>query len=189
MKLLAYSLLDIDEYMQAEDTNRIITLFKRVYRIQEEMIHLFSLLDTMSPKEYQEIRLKLAGGSGLGSPGFNTLREMGSHLWKSFTSRYLDNHDLTVEKIYDDAYTYSDAYMVAEALADYDELIQMFRYRHLQPIQRSIGMGSKSLRGRPVQFLEEGLAHRFFPALWEIRNKMTDQWASKHGEVRDPLRE
>ena len=73
--------------------------------------------------------------------------------------------------------------------SDFDELIQMFRYRHLQPIQRSIGMGSKSLRGRPVQFLEEGLAHRFFPALWEIRYKMTDQWASKHGEVRDPLRE
>ena len=67
MKLIAYTLMDIDDYMQAEDTNRINSLFKRVYRLQEEMIHLFSLLDTMSPKEYQEIRLKLGGGSGLGT--------------------------------------------------------------------------------------------------------------------------
>ena len=77
--------------------------------------------------------------------------------------------------------------MVAEALADYDELFQRFRYHHLQHIQRSIGLGSKSLKGRPVQLLEKGLAHRSFPELWEIRNKMTDRWASDYGEVRDPL--
>jgi tryptophan 2,3-dioxygenase len=188
MKLLAYTLLEIDEYMQKEDTNRVISLFKRVYRIQEEMIHLFSLLDTMSPKEYQEIRLKLGGGSGLGSPGFRTLCEMGGHLWESFKSHYLDNHELTVEKIYDDDYSHSDAYVVAEALADYDELFQRFRYHHLQHIQRSIGFGSKSLKGRPVKHLEKGLTQRFFPELWEIRNKMTDQWANKYGEVREPLK-
>ena len=188
MKLLAYTLLEIDGYIQEQDTNRVISLFKRVYRIQEEMIHLFSLLDTMSPKEYQEIRLKLGGGSGLGSPGFKTLSEMGGHLWESFKSHYLDKYDLTLEKIYDEGYSHSDAYVVAEALADYDELFQRFRYHHLQHVQRSIGLGSKSLRGRPVQLLEKGLTQRFFPELWEIRNKMTDQWANKHGEVREPLK-
>jgi tryptophan 2,3-dioxygenase len=187
MKLLAYTLLDIDAFMQTEDTNRILTLFKRVYRLQEKMIHLFSLLDTMSPKEYLEIRLKLGGGSGQGSPGFKTLFEMGKPLWESFKSNYLDKHDLSVEKIYDDDYTHSYAYVVAEALADYDELFQRFRYHHLQHIQRSIGLGAKSLKGRPVQLLEKGLSHRFFPELWKIRNQMTDRWTSDYGEVRDPL--
>jgi tryptophan 2,3-dioxygenase len=188
MKLLAYTLMDIDEYMQEENTNRVISLFKRVYRLQEVMIHLFSLLDTMSPKEYQEIRLKLGGGSGLGSPGFRTLCEMGGPLWESFKSHYLDKHALNLEKIYDEAYSHSDAYVVAEALADYDELFQRFRYHHLQHIERSIGLSSKSLRGRPVQHLEKGLTQRFFPELWEIRNRMTDQWATKYGEVREPLK-
>ncbi len=188
MKLLAYTLLDIDEYIQAEDTNRVITLFKRAYRLQEEMIRLFSILDTMSPKEYQEIRLKLGGGSGFGSPGFRTLTEMGGYLWDSFKGYYLEKHGLTVEKIYDEEYSHSDAYVVAEALADYDELFQRFRYHHLQHVQRSIGLGSKSLRGRPVQYLEKGLTQRFFPELWEIRNKMTDRWATKHGEVREALK-
>jgi hypothetical protein len=32
-----------------------------------------------------------------------------------------------------------------------------FRYHHLQYIQRSIGLGSKPLKGRPVQLLEKGL--------------------------------
>ncbi len=180
--------MDIDEYMQEENTNRVISLFKRVYRLQEVMIHLFSLLDTMSPKEYQEIRLKLGGGSGLGSPGFRTLCEMGGHLWESFKSNYLDKHSLNLEKIYDEEYSHSGAYAVAEALADYDELFQRFRYHHLQHIERSIGLGSKSLRGRPVQHLEKGLTQRFFPELWEIRNRMTDKWATKYGEVREPLK-
>jgi len=188
MKLIAHTLMDIDDYMAAKDTNRIVTLFKRIYRLQEEMIHLFSLLDTMSPKEYQEIRMKLGGGSGLGSPGFRTLCEMGDPIWESFKSHYLDEQGLTVEKIYDEGYSHCDAYVVAEALADYDELFQRFRYRHLQHIERSIGLGSKSLRGRPVQLLDKGLSHRFFPVLWEVRNKMTDHWASTYGEVRDPLK-
>ena len=134
------------------------------------------------------LRMKLGGGSGLGSPGFRTLREMGGHVWDSFKSHYLDKHGLTVEKIYDDEYSHSDAYVVAEALADYDELFQRFRYHHLQHVSRSIGLGSKSLSGRPVQQLEKGLTQRFFPELWEIRNIMTDQWANKYGEVREPLK-
>jgi tryptophan 2,3-dioxygenase len=188
MKLIAYTLMDIDDFIAAEDTNRILTLFKRIYRLQEQMIHLFSVLDTMSPKEYQEIRMKLGGGSGLGSPGFRTLSEMGGLIWESFKDHYLDKKGLTVQQIYDEAYSHGDAYVVAEALADYDELFQRFRYHHLQHIERSIGFRSKSLRGRPVQVLEKGLSQRFFPELWEIRNKMTDHWASRYGEVRDPLK-
>jgi len=187
MKLLAYTLLDIDDYIQTENTNRIVTLFRRVFYIQENMMYLFSLLDTMSPKEYQEIRLKLGGGSGLGSPGFRTLKQMGKPLWNSFQTYYLDKHQLTVEKIYHDAYTHSDAYLVAECLADFDARFQRFLFRHLQHVERSIGLGARSLKGRPVQLLEKGLTERFFPELWEIRSTMTNQWTRQHGEVRESL--
>ena len=187
MKLIAYTLLDIDDYMQKEKTNRVITLFKRVYRLQEVMIKLFDILDTMSPKEYQEIRVKLGGGSGRESPGFRTLTEMGGNLWQTFKKQYLENNNITIEKIYNSEYSHCDAFMVAEALADYDELFQRFRSHHLQHVQRSIGLGAKSLKGRPVELLEKGLTQRFFPELWEMRNDMTDQWTTKYGEVRESL--
>jgi len=76
MKLIAYTLLDIDEYLQQEDTNRVITLFRRVHRTQRMMIQQVPLLETMSPKEYQEIRKKLGNGSGQESPGFRVLLKM-----------------------------------------------------------------------------------------------------------------
>jgi tryptophan 2,3-dioxygenase len=187
MKLIGYTLLDIDDYIQQENTNRVITLFRRVHLAQGLMIDQLALLETMSPKEYQEIRLGLGNGSGQESPGFRTLLRMHQQLWHSFKTCYLERHGLTVEKIYHSEYSHSDAYIVAEALAEFDELFQKFRYHHLQLIHRTIGLGARSLKGRSVELLNEGLKTQFFPELWEIRNKMTDEWGGKYGVVRDSL--
>jgi tryptophan 2,3-dioxygenase len=187
MKLIAYTLLDIDDFLQQQNTNRVITLFRRVHTAQRLMTQQIALLEIMSPKEYQEIRLRLGNGSGQESPGFRVLLKMYQPLWASFQENYLDKHGLTLEKIYDSQYTHSDAYVVAEALAEFDELFQKFRYEHMQLIHRTIGFGSKSLKGRPVEILEEGMRHKFFPELWEIRSQMTDKWGAEYGVKRDPL--
>jgi tryptophan 2,3-dioxygenase len=187
MKLIAYTLLDIDEYLQQENTNRVITLFRRVHLVQKMMIQQIALLETMSPKEYQAIRTRLGNGSGQESPGFRVLLKMFQPLWNSFKSSYLEKHQLTVEKIYDSEYSHSDAYVVAEALAEFDALFQKFRYEHMQLIHRTIGFGAKSLKGRAVEILEEGMRQKFFPELWEIRGHMTDKWGAQYGVKRDPL--
>ncbi|MGB2643717.1 MAG: tryptophan 2,3-dioxygenase family protein [Candidatus Acidiferrum sp.] len=187
MKLMAYTLLDIDEYLQQENTNRVITLFRRVHTAQRMMIQQLALLETMSPKDYQEIRKKLGNGSGQESPGFRVLLKMYQPIWNSFKTSYLDKHGLTVEKIYDSEYNHGDAYMVAEELAEFDELFQKFRFEHMQLIFRTIGFGSKSLKGRPVEILEDGMRHKFFPELWEIRGQMTDRWGAEYGVKRESL--
>lgn len=187
MKLINYTLLDIDDYLQQENTNRVLTLFHRVHIALRLMIEQLALLETMSPKEYQEIRLQLGHGSGQESPGFRVLVKMPQSLWRSFQTQYLEKYGLTIEKIYNSEYTHSDAYVVAEAFAEFDELFQKFRYHHLQLIHRTIGLGAKSLKGRAVETLENGLRVQFFPELWEIRNKMTDAWGNEYGVVRDPI--
>jgi len=187
MKLIAYTLLDIDEYLQQENTNRVLTLFRRVHMAQRLMIEQIALLETMSPKEYQEIRKKLGNGSGQESPGFRVLLRMYQPLWNSFQTHYLEKHGLSVEKIYDSQYNHGDAYVVAEALAEFDELFQKFRQDHMQLIHRTIGFSAKSLKGRPVEILEEGMKHKFFPELWDIRSQMTDRWGAEYGVKREPL--
>jgi tryptophan 2,3-dioxygenase len=187
MKLIGYTLLDIDDYLQQQNTSRVITLFRRVHLSLRLMTEQLALLETMSPKEYQEIRLQLGNGSGQESPGFRCLLKMHPHIWQSFKASYLDKRNQTVEQIYSSKYSHSDAYVVAEALAEYDELFQRFRFVHLQLIQRSIGLGSQSLKGRSVELLNEGLHTRFFPELWEIRHQMTDSWGAQYGRVRDSI--
>jgi len=187
MKMINYTLLDIDDYLQRQNTNRVLTLFRRVHTAVRLMTEQLALLETMSPKEYQEIRLQLGNGSGQESPGFRTLLRMHPHLWQSFKAHYLEKQGMSVEQIYSSEYKHDDAYVVAEALAEFDELFQKFRYSHFQLIHRTIGFGAKSLKGRSVEILQEGLRTVFYPELWEIRNKMTDAWGAAYGVAREPI--
>src|SRR5437660_11921926 len=70
MKLIAYTLLDADDYLQQENTNRVLTLFRRIHAALRLMIQQIGLLETMSPKGCQHIRNRLGCGSDQESPGF-----------------------------------------------------------------------------------------------------------------------
>src|SRR5882724_6218877 len=84
MKLIAFTLLEIDDYLQQENTNRVVTLFRRVHLTLRLMTEQLGLLETMSPKEYQEIRLQLGHGSGQESPGFRVILKMHHPIWESY---------------------------------------------------------------------------------------------------------
>ena len=188
MKLMATSLLDIDDEMRAGRTLKALTLFRRVHMCQEMMTTQLTLLETMSPKDYQEIRLKLGNGSGQESPGFRVLLKMPTDLWQTYEDIYLEGGKRTLEQIYDSEYSHDEAYMVAEAFAEFDEQFQKFRNAHMQLIYRSIGVAANSLKGRPVEILNEGLRQKFFPALWQARAEMTDRWGGAYGKTRAKLR-
>jgi len=170
MKLMATTLLDIDDEIRAGRTLKALTLFRRVHMCQEMMTTQLSLLETMSPKDYQEIRLKLGNGSGQESPGFRVLLKMPADLWQSFEAVYLDGGARTLEQIYDSEYSHDEAYMMAEAFAEFDEQFQKFRNAHM-----------------PVEILNAGLRQKFFPALWQVRAEMTDRWGGTYGKTRDKL--
>jgi tryptophan 2,3-dioxygenase len=189
MKLIAYTLLGIDEYLEQGASCRAITLFGRCHRLLRLMIAQLELLETMSPKEYQEIRLQLGNGSGQESPGFRVLVQMLPLIWRTYESAYLEKRGLTVEQVYNSKYQHDDAYVIAECLMELDELFQKFRWNHILLIHRSIGMGAASLKGRSVDLLQTGAKHRFFPQLWEVRAQMTDAWGGTYGRVRESIAE
>lgn len=185
MKLIAYTLLQIDELLQARNTLRVLTLFGRVHKIQRVLIESMTVLESMSPHDYQEIRRRLGNGSGQESPGYRTLLRMVEPLWSSFETHYLTAQGRTIEQIYSSEYRHCEAYMVAEQLAEYDELFQKFRFCHLQLIRRSIGIDTASLKGRPILALSARTD--LFPQLWEIRSRMTEQWGKGYGVVRESI--
>ena len=187
MKLIAFTLLDVDDYLEQQQSHRVVTLLGRCHRTIRLMTAQLDLLETMSPKEYQQIRLQLGNGSGQESPGFRVLLKMLPNIWTTFERMYLKGRSLTVEQIYDSRYSHDDAYAVAEALMELDELFQKFRWSHVLLIHRSIGMGSASLKGRSVDLLQTGARHRFFPQLWEVRSRMTDAWGGTYGKVRESI--
>ena len=185
MKLMAYTLVDIDAAMQAREDMKALTLLGRVHVIQRLMITQMDLLETMSPRDYQEVRLQLGNGSGQESPGFQLLLTLPAEIWKTYQQYYLAGR--SVREVYDTGFTHDAAYKVGEALVEYDELFQKFRAMHIYLIHRTIGMGAASLKGRPVELLNAGTRHRFFPELWDVRWQMTDAWGGTYGKHRPSI--
>eukprot|EP01034_Spumella_vulgaris_P016982 gene16982-21655_t len=84
MKLAAFTLAEIDQHLQGGQIMRAITLFGRVHMLLRMMTDQLALIETMSPYDYQAIRLQLGNGSGQESPGFQMLLTLPAGLWDSY---------------------------------------------------------------------------------------------------------
>jgi len=126
MKLIGYTLLDIDDYLQKENNQQ------GNYAVSPRA-HCFASYDRAAhpprndvPKEYQEIRLQLGNAAARSLRVSAACSRCIPHIWHSFKSYYLEKQNLTIEQIYNSNYSHSDAYVVAEALVEYDELFHAF---------------------------------------------------------------
>ena len=187
MKLINYTLLDINECMKNLQTNKVIILFKRVHVNQITMLHLLDALGTMSPKEYQEIRKKLGRGSGRQSPGFKIITQTFKPLWLAYKTNYLEKNNISLDQLYDTKFNHTDAYVIAENLLEFEILFQRFLAQHMQVVNRSIGSEAKSLNGNDIKGLNNRMSMKFFPELWQVRSDMTDRWGQEYGYTREPI--
>ncbi len=74
-----------------------------------------------------------------------------------------------IEAIYRDTEHQYDLYLLCEALLSYDENIALWRYRHIQMVERTIGKKPGTGGSPGVEYLSTTLNKRCFPELWEVR--------------------
>jgi tryptophan 2,3-dioxygenase len=187
MKLVEHEFGFFVELLGRGEVARAITTLGRIARIQRVLLASVDLLDTMSPVDYMTIRTGLGRGSGQESPGFRTmLRLPGEVVWPAF-SRFLGSTGVTLRQIYDTPHDHHQLHQLCEGLVDYDQLLQMWRQRHLMLVYRIIGAGTPSLKGKPSDLLVHGMKQRFFPALWDVRDEVFAEWtAQQKAQGRDP---
>jgi tryptophan 2,3-dioxygenase len=151
----------------------------RVGEIQRLLVEQITLLDTMAPRDYMTIRNALGRGSGQESPGFKALCRMPESLWPCF-EKLLLRRGVTLRAIHEQPDEHPELFTLAEAMLDIDQALQLWRERHLKLVFRQIGAGTPSLKGKPSELLAEGMRHRFFPKLWEVRDELFAEWAAAH---------
>jgi tryptophan 2,3-dioxygenase len=179
MKLCEHELVFAAGEMRGGGAARALRALDRVRRLQHLLIEQLALLDTMAPKDYMTIRNALGRGSGQESPGFRRMLQLPDEIWPSFTT-LLAARGATLRQIYEQPDAYPELFNVAEALVDYDQSLQSWRQRHLVLVYRQIGAGTPSLKGKASELLAEGMKHRFFPALWEVRDQLFAEWTRSH---------
>jgi tryptophan 2,3-dioxygenase len=179
MKLCAHELeLVIDRLRQGDAAQATATL-RRVHMAQALLVGQLALLDTMSSRSYMTIRNALGRGSGQESPGFKRLLQLPDEVWPHFEA-LLAKREVSLRAIYDAPERQPELYALAEALLELDQGLQLWRQRHLVLVYRQIGAGTPSLKGKPSDLLAEGMKHRFFPRLWEVRDELFAEWSRTH---------
>jgi tryptophan 2,3-dioxygenase len=166
---------------EAEQATRLIEtgelgaaerLLRRSLSCLDYVIAQLEMLEALSPWEYQAIRKVLGHGSGFDSPGFRQIRRVTPPLGQAFSAR-LRAAGLSVVELYRRGREEEDLYQLAELLIGWDERISLWRMRHYLVVARVIGDSVVGTQGTPVELLGGLIKQRFYPELWQARNRLT----------------
>ena len=168
-------------WREAEQATRLIEqgelaaaerLLRRSLLCLDYVIAQLEMLEQMSPWEYQAIRKVLGHGSGFDSPGFREIRRVTPPLGQAFQAK-LRAAGLNVVELYLQGREQEQLYQLAELLLGWDERISLWRMRHYLVVARVIGDSVVGTQGTPVELLGGLIKQRFYPELWQARNRLT----------------
>jgi tryptophan 2,3-dioxygenase len=169
-------------WSEAQEATRLIErgelasaerLLRRSHSCLDYVIAQLEMLEAMSPWEYQAIRKVLGHGSGFDSPGFREIRRVTPRLGQAFQAR-LRQAGLNVVELYRQGREQEQLYQLAELLIGWDERITLWRMRHYLVVARIIGDSVVGTQGTPVELLGGLIKQRFYPELWQARNRLTE---------------
>src|SRR5437868_11631768 len=83
-------------------------------------------------------------------------------------------HAQAILALYRDERGHRDWLDVCERLTEFDELIVSWRLRHIQMVERTIGLRIGTGGSSGASYLKMTLDKKFFPELWEARTMLTE---------------
>jgi tryptophan 2,3-dioxygenase len=90
---------------------------------------------------------------------------------RDVTQAWTEHPELVVvfKTIYEDPHAYWELYEACEDLVDIEDAFQLWRFRHLRTVQRTIGFKTGTGGSSGVGFLKRALDLTFFPELISVR--------------------
>lgn len=173
-KLVLFELRSVGALLDADRLIEAYPLLQRctsAVKLNTEAMH---VLETMTPWDFHVIRAALGQGSGAESPGFRQIQQKAPALWPKVEA-VLKRRKTTLIEVYTQPARHPDLLRLLEHLTDFDMFFHVWRLNHLAMVKRVIGRDVKSLKGYAVHQLEQDVQGVLWPALWKVRNHVTDR--------------
>jgi tryptophan 2,3-dioxygenase len=195
-KLILHELSGLITLLEANDTLGALTSVKRVNALVRIVTGQLSALETLPPQRFAQFRGYLGTSSGSQSVQFRAIEAMSGmrdeHFLKVIAQhggvpplvqealdrptlqelfdKLLDAHNVTVEQIYTET-NQRPLQMLAEGLLEYEQGFAMWRFLHVQLVERIIGPDTGGTGGTlGSKYLQKTISQKFFPKLWAVRS-------------------
>jgi tryptophan 2,3-dioxygenase len=221
LKLVLHELRAARQYLQDDDLAPALKCLARVKNIQRTLTEQWSVLATLTPREYAQFRGSLGSASGFQSSQYRAVefilgnknaamlkvfdgepaaQELLSGLLESPTLydeflRLLARHGFEIpadvlerdtsqpwrfqaglvpvfRRIYESTDTPWGIYEACESLVDVEDNFQLWRFRHVLTVRRTIGAKTGTGGSSGLGFLQRALDLTFFPELYAVRTEI-----------------
>ena len=196
-KLILHELEGLIALLEARDTLGALTSVRRLNALVHIVTGQLSALETLPPQRFAQFRGYLGTSSGSQSVQFRAIEAMSGMRDEHFLQvlkqhgeisslveqalakptlqqlfdDLLEAHDVTLEQIYAELHQ-RPLQMLAEGLLEYEQGFAMWRFLHVQLVERIIGPATSGTGGTlGSKYLQTTISQRFFPKLWEVRSK------------------
>ncbi len=196
-KLILHELDGLSARMKSNDPLGALTSLKRVNALMRIVTSQLAALETLPPQRFAQFRGYLGTSSGSQSIQFRAIEAMSGLRDQHFINvleehgpipqriqqaleqpplqeqfnQILTHHGVTLEQIYaEDAHPALQ--MLAEGLLEYEQGFSMWRFLHVQLVERIIGPMTGGTGGTlGSRYLQRTVSQKFFPDLWAVRSK------------------
>ncbi|MBV6520265.1 MAG: Tryptophan 2,3-dioxygenase [Gemmatimonadaceae bacterium] len=196
-KVLLHELDLLVARLEASDAMAALASMRRINAITRIVATQLSSLDTLPPQRFAEFRGYLGSASGGQSVQFRAIEAASGLRDDHFLAvlrehgpipdaiqRILDRPTLqalfmdllaargtTLDAVYANP-SITDLYFLAESLIEYEQGFGLWRFLHMQLVERIIGPMTSGTGGTlGSKYLQRTLSQRFFPKLWEVRSR------------------
>ena len=203
-KVILHELQHLVAHLQAADTVHALHTMRRVNALVRIVSGQLAALDTLPPQRFAQFRGHLGSSSGGQSTQFRAIEAMSGLRDEHFLAvlkehgpvpdllqqaldqptlqalflALLERRGTTLEQLYLGPGP-TPEFLLAEALMEYEQGFQLWRYLHVQLVERIIGPETGGTGGTlGARYLQHTLRQRFFPQLWEVRRKFFEAGAT-----------
>jgi tryptophan 2,3-dioxygenase len=194
-KLILHELDALSAKLAADDALGALTAVKRVNALVRIVTAQLTALETLPPQHFAQFRGYLGTSSGSQSEQFRAIEAI-SGLRDQHFINVLEEHGPIPPRIQSaldrpplqtqfneliarhgaslkDVYTKDEhrpLQMLAEGLLEYEQGFSMWRFLHVQLVERIIGPNTGGTGGTlGSRYLQKTVSQRFFPDLWSVR--------------------
>jgi len=186
------------EALVREDVGASLWRANRVNALTRIVTAQLGALDTLPPQRFAQFRGYLGSSSGSQSVQFRAIEAasglrdehfvkvvsehgeppsevscwLGRETLQDLFARLVERKGSTLDALYTGPGP-SELFFLAEALLEYDQQFGVWRFKHVQLVERIIGPGTGGTGGTlGARYLQRTISQRFFPQLWEVRARV-----------------